>query len=139
QDLARLGESGDAGAGVDREAGHRRAPALHLSGMQTGPDLDADLPYRIPGGAGAPHGPRGPIERCEEAVSRRVNLDAAEPVQQAPDSGVMLIEHISPAAVTELVGPLRRADDVREEHRGQAAVGIWCPVRAGQELLDHVE
>ena len=51
----------------------------------------------------------------------------------------MLVEHISPAAVTELVGQLRGPDDVGEEHRGQAAVGIRCPLRAGQELLDYVE
>jgi hypothetical protein len=51
----------------------------------------------------------------------------------------MLVEHISPAAVTELVGQLRGPDDVGEEHRGQAAVGIRCPLRAGQEFLDHVE
>src|SRR6266536_768880 len=107
QDLACLGESGDAGADMNREARHRLGPALYLSGMQAGPDLDADLPHRIPGGAGAPDGPRGPIERDEESVPRRVNLAAVEPVQEAPDAGVMLIEHISPAAVTELVGLLR--------------------------------
>src|SRR5512132_2510323 len=118
QDLACLRESGDARADMDREARHRRAPALHLSGMQAGPDLDADLAYRIPGGAGAPDGPRGPIERDEESVPRRVDLAAVEPFQKAPDAGVMLVEHISPAAVTELVGQLRGPDDVGKEHRG---------------------
>src|SRR5262249_20659644 len=107
QNLARLGEGGDAGTDVDRKTCRGRAPALHLSGMQAGPALDADAPPRVPKGAGAPAGPRRPAERDEEAAPRRVHLAAMEPVQQAPDASVMLVEHISPATVTELVGRLR--------------------------------
>jgi hypothetical protein len=72
--------------------------------MQAGPDLDADVAHRVPDGAGAPDGPCGPVEGDEEAVPCGVNLAAAEPVQQATDAGVMLVEQVSPAAVTELAG-----------------------------------
>src|SRR5215831_4075436 len=102
--------------------------------MQAGPDLDADVTHRVLNGAGAPDRPRGPVEGGKEAVPGGVDLAAAEPLKEPADAGVVLIEQVSPAAVTELVGLLRRADDVSEQHRRQAAVGVRRSVGPGQEL-----
>src|SRR5262249_35644873 len=106
--------------------------------MQAGPDLDADVAHRVLDGAGAPDRPRGPVEGGKEAVPGGVDLTAAEPLKEPADAGVVLIEQVSPAAVTELVGLLRRADDVSEQHRGQAAIEIRRPLCAGQGILDHI-
>src|SRR5919109_3162238 len=108
-------------------------------GMQASANLEADIPYGVPHGAGAPDGPGRPVEGGEEAVAGCVDLGAAEPVQQPADPGVMLVQQVSPAAVAEAAGCLRGPDDVGEQHGGQAAVEIRGPLHAGQELLDHVQ
>ncbi len=51
QDLARAGEGGDPGAGVHRDpADLARGPALHLTGMDSGadPQAQARTPSRTP-------------------------------------------------------------------------------------------
>ena len=72
-----MSEGTDPRPDVYRQAYDRPAAALHLPGVQVGPDLDADLPDRLPDGARAPDGAGGPVERGEEAVPGRVDLDAA--------------------------------------------------------------
>jgi hypothetical protein len=107
--------------------------------MQASANLEADIPYGVPHGAGAPDGPGRPVEGGEEAVAGCVDLGAAEPVQQPADPRVMLIEQVPPAPVAELAGCLGRPDEVGEQHRGQAPVEIRCSLHASQELLDHIQ
>src|SRR6187401_2675375 len=96
QDLARLSEGARSGADVHRQAGDGPALAFNLSGVQARPDLKSDLLDRVPDRARAPDRPGGPVEGGKESISGGIHLAAAEPVQQAPDAGVMLLEQESP-------------------------------------------
>jgi hypothetical protein len=63
------------------------------------------------------------VERRHEAVARRVDLDAAEPLELVAHLRVMALEELAPAAVAER-GPPRRADNVRDKDRREDAVGL---------------
>src|SRR5689334_820636 len=65
QDLVRLSEASDARADVNGKTGCRYAPALYFPGVQAGADFDADIPHRVPHGAGAPDGPGRPVKSGE--------------------------------------------------------------------------
>src|SRR5439155_15678119 len=133
--LAGAGQGGDPGPHVDRQAGDLPAPALHLARVQAGPDLDAEAGYGIADGTCATDGPRRAVEGGEEAVSGRVDLHAAEPLEEPPDVRVMVLQQGPPPEVAELAGPVRGADDVGEQDRGQAPVGPRGAARPGEELL----
>ena len=55
------------------------------------------------------------------------------------DRGVMALEQLAPAAVTEARGHLGRADDVGEEDRRQRPFGFMALTAADEELFDLVE
>src|SRR5204863_2275452 len=114
-------------------------PALHLTRVQAGPDLDAEVGYGIADRTCATDGPRRAVEGGEEAVPSRVDLQAAEPLEEPPDVRVMVLQQVTPPAVAELSGPVRGADDVGEQDRGQAPVGYRGPARPGEELLDLIK
>jgi hypothetical protein len=48
---------------------------------------------------------------------------------------VVAREQLAPTLVTQLRGPFRRSDDVREQHRGEDPVGVWSAAHPRQELL----
>ena len=52
--------------------------------------------------------------------------------------GVVGREQVTPPAVSELGRPLRRADDVGEEHSREDTVGLRRRPRAGEELFNLV-
>ena len=99
QDLASLSEGARSGANVHRQAGDGPALAFDLAGVQAGPDLEPDLLDRVPDRAGAPDRPSGPVENGKKSISGGIHLAAAEPVQQAPDAGVMLLGPVAGADV----------------------------------------
>jgi hypothetical protein len=107
--------------------------------VQAGPDLDAEVGYGVADGTCAADGPRGTVEGGEEAVSSGVDFLAAESLEEPPDVRVMVLQQATPPAVAELVGPLRGADDVGEQDRGQAPVGYRGAARSGEELLDLIK
>ncbi len=139
QNLTGAGERGDPGPHVDRQAGDLPAPAFHLARVQARPDLDAEVGYGIADGTCAADGPRRPVDGGEEAVSSGVDLHAAESLEEPPDVRVMVLQQVMLSAVAELVGPVRGADDVGEQDRGQAPVGYRGAARPGEELLDLIK
>jgi hypothetical protein len=60
----------------------------------------------------------------------------AEPPEQLADARIVLLEQLVPAAVSELAGALRRADDVGEQNRREETVLRLRGSHAGQELLE---
>jgi hypothetical protein len=48
------------------------------------------------------------IERCEEAITRRVDLSAAKAHELRPNCLVVLRERFGPGAISELDGACRR-------------------------------
>ena len=114
------------------------AVELALAGVDARTDVDAELPQRVADRERAADGARRTVERGEEPVAGGVDLAAAKPLELAPNRGVVRAEELAPAAIAELHGPLRRADDVGEENRGEDAVGLRGGPRPGHELLDLV-
>lgn len=95
------------------------ADERHLTGVNPGPDLEAQRRERIDGGTSTANGRGGNVEHGEEAVARGVDLPAAEADQLAADDGVVARQDVPPTAVTQLRRPFRGADDVREQDRSQ--------------------
>src|SRR5512140_536117 len=101
QHLICLRTGGDAGTDMNSRAGYRRAPALDLAGMQPA-RISTPMSRTASRMAQARRTVRAGPSKWRKAVPGEVHLAAAEPPQQAPDAGVMLIEQVSPAAVTEV-------------------------------------
>ena len=106
QDLAGGSQGGDAGTHMDRQPGHRRAVAFHLTGVQAGPDLQAEFGYGVADGTGAMDSPGRAVEGGEEPITGGIDLDAAEPAKEPPDMRVMILQQIPPPPVTEPACPI---------------------------------
>src|SRR5688572_15785486 len=122
--LSRLGDAGDARSNVHREASNLAADLLALAGMHAGADVDAEWPHRIADPERATDGACRAVERGEEAIAGRVDLPPSVAVQLPSDQIVVGLQDFAPTAITQLRDPLRRADDVGEEHRGEKAVDL---------------
>src|SRR5207248_5374258 len=85
------------------------------------------------------HGTRGTVERGQEAVAGGVDLAPAEALELPAHRAIVRREEHGPAAVAELRGARRRADDVGEEHRGEHTIGLRRAADSRQELLDLVD
>ena len=85
----------------------------------------------------SPPGSRAPGRRTRPGSHRRrVDLAASKARQLGANGGVVALQQVAPAPVTQLRRQLGRADDVGEEDRGQDAVGLLGLARAGDELPD---
>ncbi len=92
---------GDAGAGVDGDAGDLAVDEFALSGVQAGANVEAEFADGVCDGAGAADCAGWPIEACEEPVTRRVDLDASVAQQLSAHEFVMPLQQLSPAPVAE--------------------------------------
>src|SRR5262249_61859438 len=95
--LVRLGQRGDAGAGVHRDAGALPPEQLAPPRVQARPDLDPEGLDRVANRHAAADRARRPVERGEEPVAGRVDLPAAEAVKLAADRRVVALEQLTPA------------------------------------------
>src|SRR5688572_28704819 len=96
-----------------------QSSALHLAfaGMDAAASLHPELFHASADRACAVDGvPRG-VEAHEEAVARRVDLNALEPNDLVSDGHPILLEEGAPSCIAEPIGMIRRADDVGEEKR----------------------
>ena len=107
QDFPRGGEGGDPGTHMDRQPGDCRAVAFHFTGVQAGPDLQAESGYGVADGTSAMDGPGGAVEGGEEPITGGIDLDAAKPRKEPPDMCVMVLQQVPPPPVTEPAGPIR--------------------------------
>ena len=94
--------------------------ALDLARVDTRPDREALGCRAIPDRARALNGPRRPVEEGQEAVARCRHLQPPEAVEFTPHAIAMagLIHAASPSRTAYV----RRADDVRDEKRGDDAL-----------------
>ena len=95
---------------------------LALARVHSGAKLETDPACACDDRLGAANRPGRPVEGGKEAVACRVLLLAPEAGELPPHQGVMLSEELTPRAVAELGGALRRADDVGEEQCGENRV-----------------
>src|SRR5438105_4904422 len=133
--LARSGQGGDPLADVHRDATDVVAHQLALAGMQSRPDGEPELLDRVAEGAGAPDGARWPIESRQKTVAGGLDLTSAKPGQFAADRGVVAVQEIAPAPITDLNRPLRRAHDVGKQDRRQDAIRLHALAGAGEEFF----
>src|SRR5207302_9396964 len=83
---------------------------LALSRVDAGANIQSQLAHAFNHLLGTADRPRRSVESGEEAVARGVPLLAAKPKQGAANDGVVALQQLAPAAVSELGSPLRRAD-----------------------------
>src|SRR5262249_43982075 len=139
QHFAAGGERGDAGADVNRDAADLRSYDLALARVQSGPDVEPELPHPRADLAGGPDAAGRSVESRKKAVARGVDLAAAKARQLPADQAVMGVEPFSPAAVAQLGGAVGGIDDVGKQHGREDAIVLGIATRPGDELLDLVD
>ena len=122
EDFAGSRDRRDARSDVYGQAADIPHLVLDLPHVEAAPDLEAELADRVPDRVGAGERAGGAVEDDEESVARRLHLAAGEPLEPAPDDGVMAVEEGVPRLVAHTRSALRRADDVGEEDRCERAL-----------------
>src|SRR5262249_12358757 len=99
--LAGLRVRGDAGAGMDGDAGHLAVHELALARVEARSDLDPELADRVRYRARAADRPRGPVKGGEKAVAGRLDLPAAKANERAAHELVVALEEPQPGMVAQ--------------------------------------
>ena len=100
EDLVLIGLRGNAGGDVDGYPPDAVLGEFDLSGVEADPDTQSERADSVDNRQGAPDGTPGPVERDQEAVSRRVDLPAAKPAKLVTDDVVVTGKEVSPAPIT---------------------------------------
>jgi hypothetical protein len=79
---------------------------------------------------------RGAIECHQEAVAGGLHLAAAMARQCVAHDRVVALEQVTPGRVSKLRSSLGRADDIREQDRGERSLGLRVMAGTGEKLLD---
>src|SRR5690349_11099493 len=109
-------------ADVDRQATQLVADPLTFSRVHAGSNLEAEVTHRPDDRARAADSHSRAVEAGKESVACGVELTSVEPGEQLADARIVLVDQLVPAAVSELAGALRRADNVSEENRRKQTV-----------------
>ena len=123
QDLAGTGGTHDSRSDVNGDAAHLGPALLHLTGMQAGAHLNAQLPDFGDNIERAADRCGRCIEDGEEAVACRVNFAAVVPPQGGTDHRVVELNELSPGSIAKFGREFRRADNVGEQDCGQESLG----------------
>ena len=126
----------DARADVDGKAGDVVRLDLDLAAMYPSSYLEAEFPDFVADGRSAMNRSSGPIERRQDPVADGLDFVAAEPLYLASCDPVMLIEEVVPTRVAEFRRQSGRADDIREQDRGEHPVRLRSWTDTGYEILD---
>src|SRR3954469_5312921 len=100
--------------------------------MQSRAHVETDTANAFDDRACAADPARRTVERREEPVTGGVDFVPAKSLQLAPDDGMVALEGVSPRAVAERPGAVRRADDVGEHQVASTrsgSIGSRVPVR----------
>ena len=112
---------------------------LDLTGVHAGTDVQTEGRQGSSDLERAADRPRRTVERCEEAVTGRVEFLTGEAAQLASYGPVVLVEERGPAFVAEALHVLGRAHEVGAEDRRQNPLGRRRRTCTSEELLDLVE
>jgi hypothetical protein len=121
--LARPSFLGNSRPNMNRDPAHLAAHQIALARMQASAYLKPKVSDHVRDRASAADRPLRPVEPREKAVSGGVELVSVVADELPADQRVVLLEELTPRAVTKLSSLLCRADDVREEHGREHAVG----------------
>src|SRR4029078_13094216 len=100
--LSRAGERSDARAGVHRYSADLVAGKLALTRVQPRAHLDPDALHVRHDRPGAADCAGRPVERCEEAVARGVDLPPSETFQISADALDLTVEESAPSPLSEM-------------------------------------
>src|SRR5262245_7665229 len=106
ENLACAGERCNTSADVNGDPAEFFSVSLALTGVEPRPDWDAVRLRNVDDPTSASDCPCRPVERCEEAVSCSVELDAPEVSELPTHCGSVRSKEIAPALVTKLDGAL---------------------------------
>ena len=124
----------------------RTLPAWRSTARVDAPGSAGPRLPRDPDRASALNGTRRPVEEGQETVARRRHLQPRKAVELTPHAIAMAGEKLLPRGVAEPHGHVRRADDVRDEKRGDDALSrLWrfrpaahaCELDADVGLVAH--
>src|SRR5690242_20546801 len=108
------GDGSDARGEVDGYPRHATSDQLAFSGVETSTDGEPDSSHGVTDGGSAPDRTRRAVERCEEAVSRGIDLAAPKALQLPAHDSMMPLEQLTPSAVAHLGCPGSGVDDIGE-------------------------
>src|SRR4030095_8733627 len=111
QHLARARQRRDSGAGVHGDAAQLVAEDLALARVQTGANLQAQLPHLAHDGACTTHAARRSVEAREKPIAGRIDFATPKAHELLANRRVMPILHLSPTALAHTPSTLRRATD----------------------------
>src|SRR5258705_1368022 len=112
---------------------------LTFASVQTTTHLDPERARSVDYRAGTLHTPGWPVEGGKEAITLGADLAASAAGNRQADSGIVAVEQIVPAPITQSRCLFGRAHNVVEKHCGEHAVRLGHGTRAGQELGDLLE
>ena len=112
---------------------------LHLSGMEPGSNLDAELIQFIGDPRRADDCSGRAVEHRKKAIAGVVHLASSVLAQVLPDQIVVGLTQGDPGGVTDPSGGLRGADYVGEQDRAQHTIHRRYRGSSCQELLDLIQ
>ena len=112
---------------------------LDLTGMQTGPNLDAEVAGPVADHQRTAYGPGRPVEEGQDPVTRVLHQLAFEVPDLSAHQGAVIGQDLGPPAVTHPDRCAGGIDDVGEEDGGQDPLGGGSVTVSGDELLDLVD
>src|SRR5262249_43439617 len=124
---------------VHRDPADVAAAEFDLASVDAGADADPEGACPISDRDGGVDRPRRAVEGGEEPVAGCFHLSASVAIELAPHHGVVRVEQIAPAMVTQGGRGARGVDDVGEQYGRQDAIGWPDRASSGYELLDFVE
>src|SRR4029077_15867088 len=106
----------------DRDAGDVIALQIDLAGVEARTDLDPERADLLGDRPRAVHAARRAFERREEPIAHRLHLATAMARELGTDDVVVSSAQRAPVSIAQFGAPLRRVDDVGEEHRREYRV-----------------
>src|SRR5439155_25320393 len=96
------------GSDVDRDPADVVPSELDLTGVEADPHVGAGGAEPVPDRHRATDRTRGCVEQCEEPVPGRLDLPPSVGSQLRSNELIVTIQHVAPAAISDLGGALRR-------------------------------
>jgi hypothetical protein len=139
QDLTGIGQGGDSGADVQRDACERVTVNLHLAGVHASSNGEAVAVGALADGDRGLNGAGGPVERGNEAVPGGVEFTSPITGELVTDVAVVAVQEVPPRPVAQRAHEAGGVDQIGEQQDGELAARRIGRRGARQELLNYVQ
>jgi hypothetical protein len=106
--------------------------------VQARAHLEVEIAHGVADTAGAAKRSGGAVEGGEEAVSRRVNLAAAEAGKLTANDRMVVLNQLTPSSISERLRPLGRRRNVGEKNGRENPIGLDVSVEPFEEHPDRI-